>query len=39
MAEIIRGEVKIQDFQNGWWGKHKRCCFGEDIFEQVIQLI
>ena len=38
-AEIIRNEIKIQDFQNGWFGKHKRCCIGEDIFDRVVSLL
>jgi hypothetical protein len=34
-AEIIRSEIKVQDFQNGWLSSHKRCCMGDQIFERV----
>lgn len=38
-AEIIRSEIKVQDFQNGWLSTHKRCCMGEQIYDLVTRLI
>jgi len=35
-AEIIRAEIKVQDYQHGWWQQHKRCCTGEQIFDRVV---
>jgi len=35
-AEIMRADIKIQDYKNGWFGKHLRCCQGEEIFEWLL---
>jgi hypothetical protein len=27
-AEIMRAEINIRDYSNGWFGKHLRCASG-----------
>ena len=39
LAEIIRSEINIQDYKSGWFGKHKNCCLGEEIYERVVDLL
>lgn len=38
-AELIRNDIKIQDYKNGWFGKHLRCAVGGDIFGWIIDRI
>lgn len=31
-AEIMHNEIKITDYQKGWFSKHTNCCMGGEIF-------
>ena len=32
-AYIMHSDIKLSDFKNGWFGRHTRCCRGEDILQ------
>ena len=36
-AELIRHDIRVQDYKNGWFGKHLRCAQGGDIFTWIIE--
>ena len=36
-AEIIRSEIEIKDYANGWFAKHLRCAKGQDIYGWIIE--
>ena len=36
-AEIMRAEIEIKDYPNGWFGKHLRCARGQDIFLWILE--
>lgn len=36
-AEIMRGEINIKDYPNGWFGKHLRCAQGQDIYGWILE--
>ena len=36
-AEIMRSEIKIKDYPNGWFGKHLRCAQGTDIQKWLLE--
>ena len=35
-ADLMRNDIKIQDYKNGWFGKHQRCCLGMDIYSWIL---
>ena len=39
VAEIIHSAINIQDYKSGWFGMHKNCCLGEEIYERVVDLL
>lgn len=34
-AELIRSDVKIQEYKNGWFGRQIRCVYGGDIYRWI----
>jgi hypothetical protein len=34
-AELIRSDVKVQEYKNGWFGRHIRCVYGGDIYRWI----
>ena len=36
-AELIRENVKVMDYKNGWFGKHMRCIYGGDIYRWILE--
>lgn len=36
MSELIRNDIRIQDYKNGWFGKHVRCATGRDIYNWIV---
>ena len=37
IAELIRNEIHIQDYKNGWFSKHIRCAQGGDIYKWILE--
>jgi len=38
-AEIMRNEIKITDYNAGWFSKHTNCCMGGEIFGWLIDRV
>ena len=38
-ADLMRNDIKIQDYKNGWFGKHLRCAAGADIYGWILDHI
>lgn len=36
-AELIRNDIKIADYPNGWFAKHLRCALGLDIQHWIME--
>ena len=36
-ADIMRQEIQIKDYPNGWFNKHYRCAKGQDIIDWVLE--
>lgn len=36
-AELIRSDVRIMDYKNGWFGKNIRCVYGGDIYRWILE--
>jgi hypothetical protein len=36
-AELIRNDIKVMDYKNGWFGKHIRCVYGGDIYRWILE--
>jgi hypothetical protein len=36
-AELIRNDIHIQDYKNGWFAKHLRCAQGRDIYRWILE--
>lgn len=36
-VDIMRQNIQIKDYPNGWFGKHLRCAKGCDIFNWILQ--
>lgn len=36
-ADLIRNDIRIQDYKNGWFGKHHRCAVGGDIQAWIME--
>lgn len=34
---MIRSDVKVMDFKNGWFGKSLRCVYGGDIYRWILE--
>lgn len=37
LAELMRNDIHIQDYKNGWLSKHIRCAQGRDIYRWIIE--
>lgn len=38
-ADVMRSEIKISDFANGWFSKHMRCAKGSNILNWILEHI
>ena len=36
-AEIMHKEINLQDYPNGWFGRHTKCCLGKEIFKWLME--
>jgi hypothetical protein len=36
-AEIMRSEIEIKDYPNGWFGTYQRCANGQDIYGWILE--
>ena len=36
-AEIMRSEIEIKDYRNGWFGTYPKCAIGQDIYGWIIE--
>ena len=36
-AELIRNDIRVMDYKNGWFGKHMRCVYGGDIYRWILE--
>ena len=30
-------DIPMQDYKNGWFGKHSMCCRGQDILDWLVE--
>ena len=35
-AELIRNDVKVQEYKNGWFGKSLKCVYGGDVYRWIL---
>lgn len=38
-AFIMHKDIEMQDYKNGWFGKHTMCCRGEQILKWLSEKI
>jgi len=36
-ADIMRSEIEIKDYPNGWFGTNHKCARGKDILEWILK--
>jgi hypothetical protein len=36
-AEIMRSEIEVKDYANGWFGVHLRCAVGHDVYAWILE--
>ena len=36
-TEMMRQDIEIKDYPNGWFGQHQRCAKGQDIFGWILK--
>ena len=36
-ADIMHKDIKLEDYKNGWFGKHTKCCLGEEILKWLME--
>ena len=36
-AELIRNDVRVQEYKNGWFAKAVRCVYGGDILRWILE--